>query len=242
LRSPCWWSRAGSWRAWRNRRFFSLAELNQAIAELVADLNTRPMRRLGVSRRDLFLELDRPALKELPAEPYQYAEWRVRRVVPVGAIDPDLWVVGHSAAPARHHEGHCPNMRADPIRQSLGRFGIGVIGRAHHRDEDLRWPDLHVSLFERIYWRKAIYLADIPRPQAVGRDFPSHRGAGARKFNGNRSRPILTDIPRIPGLLSAIFRLIEARRDDIRPQPASFAANCSGCSPRGSGTRAFAFI
>jgi hypothetical protein len=60
----------------RNRRFFSLGELNQAIAELVADLNCRPMRRLGVSRRDLFLELDRPAMKDLPAEPYQYAEWR----------------------------------------------------------------------------------------------------------------------------------------------------------------------
>jgi transposase len=58
----------------RNRRFFSLAELNQAIAELVVDLNARPMRRLGVSRRDLFLELDRPALKEVPAEPYEYAE------------------------------------------------------------------------------------------------------------------------------------------------------------------------
>ena len=64
----------------RNRRFFSLAELNRAIGELVADLNARPMRRLGVSRRDLFLELDHPALKELPAEPYQYAEWRARRV------------------------------------------------------------------------------------------------------------------------------------------------------------------
>jgi hypothetical protein len=36
------------------------------------------MRRLSVSRRDLFLELDRPAMKDLPAEPYQYAEWRVR--------------------------------------------------------------------------------------------------------------------------------------------------------------------
>jgi hypothetical protein len=42
--------------------------------------------------------------------------------------------------------------------------------------------------------------------------------------------------------LSAIFRLIEAHRNEIRPQPASFAANRSGCSPRGSGTRAFAFI
>lgn len=64
----------------RNRRFFSLAELNRAIAERVADLNARPMRRLGVSRRELFLELDHPALKPLPAEPYEYAEWRSRRV------------------------------------------------------------------------------------------------------------------------------------------------------------------
>ena len=52
----------------RHRRFFSLAALNEAIALLVTDLNARPMRRLGVSRRDLFLELDRPALKPLPAQ------------------------------------------------------------------------------------------------------------------------------------------------------------------------------
>ena len=44
----------------RNRRFFSLSELIQAIAELFADLNARPMRRLGISRRDLFVELDTP--------------------------------------------------------------------------------------------------------------------------------------------------------------------------------------
>src|SRR6266480_3479507 len=75
----------------RNRRFFALAELNQAIAELVVDLNARPMRRLGVSRRDLFLELDRPALKALPAEPYKYAQWRVRRV----GLDYHVDIEGH---------------------------------------------------------------------------------------------------------------------------------------------------
>ena len=75
----------------RNRRFFSLPELNRVIAELVVDLNARPMRRLGVSRRDLFIELDRPALKELPAEPYQYAEWRARRV----GLDYHVDVDGH---------------------------------------------------------------------------------------------------------------------------------------------------
>jgi predicted ATPase len=40
--------------------------------------------------------------------------------------------------------------------------------------------------------------------------------------------------------LSAIFRLIEAHRNEIRAQPAWFAANRSSCSPRGSGTRGFA--
>jgi hypothetical protein len=50
-----------------------------------------PMRRLGVSRRDLFLELDKPALKSLPAEPYEYAEWRVRRV----GLDYHVDIDGH---------------------------------------------------------------------------------------------------------------------------------------------------
>src|SRR5208337_1728235 len=57
----------------RHQRFFSLTELNAAIAALVADLNDRPMRKLGVSRRQLFEQLDRPALASLPTEPFVYA-------------------------------------------------------------------------------------------------------------------------------------------------------------------------
>jgi transposase len=65
----------------RHRRFYSLAELNAAIGELLTQLNEqRPIRRLGVTRRQLLEELDRPALKPLPIEPYVFAEWRVRRV------------------------------------------------------------------------------------------------------------------------------------------------------------------
>ncbi len=63
----------------RNRRFFSLAELNQAMAELLEDLNGRVTRHLGASRRQLFEEIDRPALKPLPAEAFEYAEWKERR-------------------------------------------------------------------------------------------------------------------------------------------------------------------
>lgn len=75
----------------RHQRFFSLTELNAAIAALVADLNDRPMRRLGVSRRQLFEQLDQPALAPLPAEPFVYAEWRIRRV----ALDYHVDIDGH---------------------------------------------------------------------------------------------------------------------------------------------------
>ena len=65
----------------RHRRFYSLAELNAAIGEMLRQLNDeRPIRRLGVTRRALLEELDRPNLKPLPAQPYAFAEWRVRRV------------------------------------------------------------------------------------------------------------------------------------------------------------------
>ena len=65
----------------RHRRFYSLAELNAAIGQLLHQLNeVRPIRRLGVTRRALLEELDRPHLKPLPAEPYSFAEWRLRRV------------------------------------------------------------------------------------------------------------------------------------------------------------------
>ena len=60
----------------RHRRFFSLAEPNGAIRELVTDLNDRPMRHLATSRRARFEALERPALLPLPTEPYAYAESR----------------------------------------------------------------------------------------------------------------------------------------------------------------------
>ena len=60
----------------RNQRFFSLHELNAAIRMCIADLNAKIMRKLGMSRNELFAEIDRPALKALPSTPYQYAEWK----------------------------------------------------------------------------------------------------------------------------------------------------------------------
>lgn len=64
----------------RNRTFFGLAELNQSIRELMEEINDRTMEHLGKSRREFFEELDRPALKPLPAEPYQFAIWKKAKV------------------------------------------------------------------------------------------------------------------------------------------------------------------
>jgi len=65
----------------RHQRFYSLEELNIAIRGLLVRVNDElPIRRLGVTRRHLLEELDRPALKPLPVEPYVFAEWRIRRV------------------------------------------------------------------------------------------------------------------------------------------------------------------
>ncbi|MGH7416714.1 MAG: IS21 family transposase [Candidatus Rokuibacteriota bacterium] len=64
----------------RDRTFFSLAEANAAIAERVAWLNARPFKKLPGSRQSLFEELDRPALRPLPARPYEYATWRTAKV------------------------------------------------------------------------------------------------------------------------------------------------------------------
>lgn len=60
----------------RNRTFFSLADLNQAIREFLDELNARLMKHLGRSRRELFEMLDQPALKPLPESPYEFALWK----------------------------------------------------------------------------------------------------------------------------------------------------------------------
>jgi transposase len=73
----------------RNQRFFSLAELNLAIADLVDELNARVMRAYGMSRAELFAQVDAPALKPLPTEPYAFAIWKRCRVAPDYHVEVD---------------------------------------------------------------------------------------------------------------------------------------------------------
>jgi transposase len=66
--------------ALRKRKFFSLGEVNRAIQELLVRLNDRPFRKRDGTRRSLFVSLDKPALRALPADRYEYGDWETHRV------------------------------------------------------------------------------------------------------------------------------------------------------------------
>lgn len=82
----------------RNRQFFGLVELNEAIRTIVADLNAKVMRKIGASRNELLATVDRPALKSLPAEPFAYADWKRCRLGSDYHIEIDQH---HYSAPCR---------------------------------------------------------------------------------------------------------------------------------------------
>jgi len=77
--------------ALRNQTFFSLEALNREIARLLKRLNERAFKKLPGSRRELFEQLDRPALHPLPAQAYEFAQWKKVRV----NIDYHVEIEGH---------------------------------------------------------------------------------------------------------------------------------------------------
>lgn len=103
----------------RNRTFFSLEELNDAISVELEKLNDRPMQGIGKSRNQLFDELDKPAMKQLPLERFHLREWKKAKVhidyhvavhgafysVPYTLIGKDVSVCTTATAVAILHEG-----------------------------------------------------------------------------------------------------------------------------------------
>jgi transposase len=62
--------------ALRNRKFFSLDELNRAISELLEKLNSRFFQKMEGSRKTLFESLDKPVLKPLPPAFFELCEFK----------------------------------------------------------------------------------------------------------------------------------------------------------------------
>ena len=64
----------------RHHRFYSIAEVDAAVARLLPDLNSRAFKKLPGSRKQAFDQLDQPHLRALPATPYVMADWKRARV------------------------------------------------------------------------------------------------------------------------------------------------------------------
>lgn len=75
----------------RDRSFFSLREANEAVWELLVELNTKPFQKLSGSRHSTFVELEKALLQPLPSEPYNVASWKKAKV----NIDYHVEVSGH---------------------------------------------------------------------------------------------------------------------------------------------------
>lgn len=167
----------------RNRTFFSLDELNAAIAELLERLNTRPFQKLEGCRRSAFESIDRPAMKPLPRMPYELADWKDAKVnidyhVP---YDDRLYSVEHTLIGAEVEIRATTttvvilhgNERHVAHRRSYGPKGTCVTLEAHrpksHRDYGA-WPPSRI-----ISWAGSIgpsvaavverILTDRPHPE-----------------------------------------------------------------------------
>ena len=104
--------------ALRNRQFFTLAELNEAIAALLVAFNAKPFQKIPGCRKSLFEELEKPLLKPLPEVPYEFAQWKQARVhidyhvemdrhyysVPYQLVGQTIWIRATSAVVECFHQ------------------------------------------------------------------------------------------------------------------------------------------
>ncbi|XXX78019.1 IS21 family transposase [Sorangium sp. So ce134] len=137
----------------RHRTFFSLAELNDAIASLLERLNARPFQRLDGCRRTAFETIDKPVMRPLPARPYELADWKHAKVnidycvcyddrlysVPYTLVGARVEIRATAAVVELLHDG----VRVASHARSYGRKGTAVIVDEHrpraHRDYG-KWP------------------------------------------------------------------------------------------------------
>ena len=94
----------------RHRTFFGLEELNHAIRDGVQRLNRWPLQKQGISRRELFEQLDQPALRSLPNEPYRFAEWKRAKV----HVDYHIELTGHYYSVPHALIGQIVDIRFNP--------------------------------------------------------------------------------------------------------------------------------
>lgn len=133
----------------RNVTFFSLEDLNAAIAELLEDLNERPFKKLDGCRRSVYEQLDKPALQALPPRRFEPSAWKRAKVhidyhvefdaryysVPHHLIGSEVWV----RATVNTVELLLDGRRIASHTRNYGAKGIHVTEPAHRPKSHQQW-------------------------------------------------------------------------------------------------------
>lgn len=129
----------------RNEVFGSLDSLNRTIAALLTALNQRPFKKLPGSRRDAFESLDRPALRALPVQPYEFAQWKQAKV----HVDYHIEIEGHYYSVPYTLVGHKVDARYTATTVEVFHHGQRVAShvysaqRGRHTTVDSHMPTQH---------------------------------------------------------------------------------------------------
>jgi transposase len=124
----------------RHHTFFSLAELNERIAELVEELNARPMRVYRESRRQLFERIERDVLLPLPAARFTYGAWKLNATV---NIDYHVEYDGHFYSAPHALVQDKVDVRATSMTIEIYQRGERVTShaRSYHRGKHTTRPE-----------------------------------------------------------------------------------------------------
>ena len=167
----------------RNRTFFSITELNKAIYEEMEKLNRRPMTLIDKSRYDLFVEIERPALRPLPSERFVIASWKKAKVhidyhvavektyysVPYTLIGQNLDIRYTGSVVEIYHKGKrvASHMRIN----KPGAFVTENLHMPHEHRQYLEWTPERIKL-----WGKKIgpHTRELMDQIMEHRDHPEH--------------------------------------------------------------------
>ena len=111
----------------RDQVYFSVAAANEALWPLLRELNLKPFQKRPGSRFELFTELDQPALRPLPAQPFEIASWKRTTV----GLDYHVELAGHHYSVPYRHAKTSVDLRLTPhlVEVFLNSVRIAV----HHR-------------------------------------------------------------------------------------------------------------
>lgn len=158
----------------RNERFVSFTQLNQAMTKRLKQLNHRQMRSYGMSRLELFEQVERPELAPLPKTPFVFAIWKEAKV----SLDYHIAYERHYYSVPYQQVGHRVRVKASEhqieIFHNNERIAVHERSRKPHRHTTLpgHMPPEHWAYKRRskttfLAWAKTIGPATVRQVEAI---------------------------------------------------------------------------